>query len=307
MPAVGETHVTRIERVGEIERVEMLHLAAERWSQVLPLDMGRERTCLLAHDRERQEVEVLLWGGPEVTPERVVQPLTGDWTHLVTGRLYTTEAADLLLYHRVTGQVELHTIDAAGQITLLRRDALRRGYSHIVPGNFHGPDYQTDLFCYDSDHGVGDFYRIDESGEPDLVATQRVSRGCTKVIAGRFLPGSGLRSDLLFYDIFDAMGRTRIELFQIDQGRLIRRATSTSAIPFAHLILPGRFDPAGPPDRSDLLFYNWHSGNAQFWRVETDGSLKRLAEHYWEPGWRRVVAGNWVESPFTSLLVVRDR
>jgi hypothetical protein len=212
----------------------------------------------------------------------------------------------LLFYDRDprTVQGEFYTTDGKGGISLLRQQVgWRTSWTHIIPGKFGGSSSFADLLFYDAAAGLGQFYATDGRGGIHLLREQPSLRtGWTHIIPGKF-GGTGVSTDLLFYDAAAGLG----QFYAINgPGRISLLKQHTDWPTSWKQIVPGRFRelPPSPAPVTDLLVYDSAAGTVEFYAINGPGSISLLKRHTgWGSGWTQIIPGNFGgSSSFTDLL-----
>jgi len=215
----------------------------------------------------------------------------------------------LLFYDRDprTVQGEFYTTDGKGGISLLRQQVgWRTSWTHIIPGKFGGGGTFTDLLFYDAAAGLGQFYKTDGQGGIHLLREQPSLRtGWTHIIPGRF-GGTGVSTDLLFYDAAAGLG----QFYAVNgPGRISLLKQYTDWRTSWTQIVPGRFRdlPPCPTPVTDLLFYGAAAGTVEFWAINGPGSISLLKRHTgWGSDWTQIIPGKFGGSAGLTDLLFYD-
>jgi hypothetical protein len=158
------------------------------------------------------------------------------WSHIVAGNFGGTGAvSDLVFYDQHAGEVEFYAAGYAGLTPLAPTiTGVRRTWSHLAAGSFSngatGPG-QDDLFFYDRDSGLGEFYDLDQTGAFTLMATHSgLGGGWSHVLVASYT--SGPLSDLLFYS--SRTGTSQLAILQ-SGGILTTSAAASWGPGWTHL------------------------------------------------------------------------
>jgi hypothetical protein len=171
---------------------------------------------------------------------------------------------------------------------------VRTNYELVVPGRLGGPTY-TDLLFYKRDLNPR-IYRADGHGRLSLLDRPSLGYSWTHIIAGLF--GGMHPADLFCYDSTSGFAAF---YFRNASGHYQLKQASQWISGFTH-VLRGRF---GPPQSVDnLLFYNRTTGRTLLCRIELNRYLLETitAITDFEPGYRRIVQGNFLGSPSATDL-----
>src|SRR6266702_681445 len=112
----------------------------------------------------------------------------------------------LLFYDRVNGVGAFYSVDANGNMSLIREDdGWRKTWWQIVPTGFYTPEHPSpseqlhlSLLFYDDVAGEGELYTLDAQGNMGLLKTNTGWRhNWTFIIPGEWVPP---QTGLLFYD-----------------------------------------------------------------------------------------------------------
>jgi hypothetical protein len=187
----------------------------------------------------------------------------------------------LLFYDRVNGTGAFYSVDANGNMSLLREDdGWRKTWWQIVPTGFYtpaqpGPNDQLhqSLLFYDDVAGEGELYTHDGAGNMSLLQSYSGWRNSwTQIIPGNW---GGTRG-LLFYDATVGEGAFN----SIDaQGNMNLLKTNTGWRSSWTFIIPGAWN----PPQTGLLFYDATAGEGAFYNVDSQGNISLIKQY---EGWR---------------------
>jgi hypothetical protein len=171
------------------------------WSQIVGGRFGgpaREYTDLLFYERASGTVELYDVGeGGAITQLGSDTTSTG-WSSIVPCELGKSLTC-LFCYDRTKGAAQFFTTDGQGKLKPLGAalGALRRGWTHIVAGDFGGGGL-LDLLCLDAAAGQAELFSTDGFGSLVPFADPSWHHGWSHVVAGRFTPGQ--HDDVVLYD-----------------------------------------------------------------------------------------------------------
>ena len=176
----------------------------------------------------------------------------------------------------------------------------------VLPPNAFGVVPPPDgLLFYDRDPRTvqGEFYTTDGKGGISLLRQQVGWRtSWTHIIPGKF-GGTGVSTDLLFYDAAAGLG----QFYAINgPGRISLLKQHTDWPTSWKQIVPGRFRNLPPSHTpvTDLLFYDAAAGTLEFYAINGPGSISLLKRHTgWGSGWTQIIPGKFGGGTgFTDLL-----
>jgi hypothetical protein len=160
------------------------------WSSIVPGNFGGDaHTDLLFYDKTTGLARFYATdgeGGLELLSEDLTW--TVGWDQIVPGNFSGDDWTDVFLYDAETGDGAFSTTDGEGGIVPLGLpDTFLTTWSIIIAGDFGGNDDLTDLFFYDAERGLGEFYTADGQGglEP-LSSTAGFAQGWDQIIPGHF-------------------------------------------------------------------------------------------------------------------------
>jgi hypothetical protein len=160
------------------------------WSSIVPGNFGGDaHTDLLFYDKTTGLARFYATdgeGGLELLSED--PDWTVGWDQIVPGNFSGDDWTDVFLYDAETGDGAFSTTDGEGGIVPLGLpDTFLTTWSIIIAGDFGGNDDLTDLFFYDAERGLGEFYTTDGQGglEP-LSSTASFAQGWDQIIPGHF-------------------------------------------------------------------------------------------------------------------------
>lgn len=163
---------------------------------------------------------------------------------------------------------------------------------------------KTDLFFYNKDNGVAEFYKLGDYGHGDMTLVKRYTSwasgwsGWDIIVPGQF--GGDAQTDFLFYDSY----RGYAEIYTSQGGgnlSLVKKYTGWRKS--WNIIVAGQY---GGDGLTDLMFYDRSSGEAEIYASTGNGNLSSLKRYTgWEKGssgWDIIITGPFGPDDQTGFL-----
>lgn len=188
---------------------------------------------------------------------------------------------DLLFYDRASGEAQFYRTDGSG--ALIPIGSLLTGWRRtlqIIPGRFGNKSATSDLMLYNPAHGEVQFVSTNGQGGIAPIGSKNSGwRRTWQIIPGKFGSTSG-RTDLLLYD--PALGEAMF-CSPNGTGGINMLGSVHYTMGRTWKIIPGAF--GSTTGRTDLLFYDQTSGEAQFYASDGVGGFTPIGSPI--SGWRK--------------------
>jgi hypothetical protein len=178
---------------------------------------------------------------------------------------------DLLFYERNQGWCDFVSVDKSGIINNMRRNNVRKTWTHIIPVYFEN---HTNIFFYNGNTGDCEVYRYICSRQPDCndsnsnrgsgnlsqVSLFNIGKNWTQIVSGIF---GGEYGGLLFYD-----KDGNAKFYRMDRrGTLVNLSTYSFSKTWKKIIpIPFGF-------RTDLFFYDATNDLAEIYYISDQGAI----------------------------------
>jgi hypothetical protein len=213
------------------------------------------------------------------------------WTDVIDGYFLSVTPKDgefqllesLLFYNRESGLAQFYEVDGSGLGRQVSSTTWSTGWTHIIAGAFSFRPY-TELFFYNSTNGVAQFYTMDGNGGIQQLSNTTWSTGWTHIVPVQLYLEAP--QSLLFYNSTNGVA----QFYKQDtHGNISQVSNATWSTGWTHIVRV--YGLAQYPMMSSLLFYNQHSGAAEFYNVDSNGNIQRVSSPTtWRKSWAFISA-----------------
>jgi hypothetical protein len=189
------------------------------------------------------------------------------WTHVVPGRFtdLSTRGDHLVFYDAATGRLAAGALDDSGTWVDRWRSTIAPGWTHVLPGDFHGGGPCTDIMFYRWSDGQLHLRGVD--GRTGLAGGGLAGNfpSASIILPGRFIAGSAW-TDLLLFSRRN--GEWHVYSCDGSHGLAEKKSGHWGTLSWRHAVAGAFTQPA----LSDLLFID-DGGGAQLYRSNGDGDI----------------------------------